>query len=344
MAKGGLGKKGELGEHLDFMASPSAYTIDTSTEPKLGLVPSTARQQIYKAPSLEKFMNWGGRKGSTPATDRNKLTTNLFRSRDWLSANQGPVFAYLVALHPSCSPRMALASSGSPSGWNWKAEQRSMFSFTNASTGGLVSVTNVILSRNRTIRSRNCVTFLSIESTPGLIGTTIGGRVVLVLGRRSAYTIDTSTEPKLGLVPSTARQQIYKAPSLEKFMNWGGRKGSTPATDRNKLTTNQNSLFRSRDWLSANQGPVFAYLVVKSPDHPVQEPIRTRHLGHVTGYQPIRDQYFGRFLILPGQCSDTAMSSEFSTVITDWYYYYSECLGLPTASPLGTIASRYRRH
>eukprot|EP00116_Pleurobrachia_bachei_P009795 sb/3470057/ len=44
-----------------------------------------------------------------------------------------------------------------------------------------------------------------------------------------------------------------------------------------------------------------------------QQPTRTRHLGHVTGYQPIRDQYFGRFLILPGQCSDTAMSSEFVT-------------------------------
>eukprot|EP00116_Pleurobrachia_bachei_P009033 sb/3469295/ len=28
-------------------------------------------------------------------------------------------------------------------------------------------------------------------------------------------------------------------------------------TDRNKLTTNQNSVFRSRDWLSTNQGPVF---------------------------------------------------------------------------------------
>eukprot|EP00116_Pleurobrachia_bachei_P009254 sb/3469516/ len=28
-------------------------------------------------------------------------------------------------------------------------------------------------------------------------------------------------------------------------------------TDRHKLTTNQNSLFRSRDWLLSNQGPVF---------------------------------------------------------------------------------------
>eukprot|EP00116_Pleurobrachia_bachei_P003205 sb/3463467/ len=28
-------------------------------------------------------------------------------------------------------------------------------------------------------------------------------------------------------------------------------------------------------------------------------PVRTRYLGHVTGYQPIRDQYFGRFLHVP---------------------------------------------
>eukprot|EP00116_Pleurobrachia_bachei_P017841 sb/3478103/ len=29
-----------------------------------------------------------------------------------------------------------------------------------------------------------------------------------------------------------------------------------PGTDQNKQTTNQNSLFGSLDWLSANQGPV----------------------------------------------------------------------------------------
>eukprot|EP00116_Pleurobrachia_bachei_P007539 sb/3467801/ len=95
--------------------------------------------------------------------------------------------------------------------------------------------------------------------------------------------------------------------------------------NKNKLTTNQNSLFRSRDWFSANQGPVFHVLL-----HPVwpshgngknlvhhsflqwvcsqtpsslvpgsstscgtwlscnpgrsKQPIRTRYLGHVTGY------------------------------------------------------------
>eukprot|EP00116_Pleurobrachia_bachei_P004316 sb/3464578/ len=79
-----------------------------------------------------------------------------------------------------------------------------------------------------------------------------------------------------------------------------------PGTDRNKLTTNQNSLFRSRDWLSANQGPVFPdsvgswikYWIVRDSSvnynlsfdlrapgtETSKQPIRTRYLGHVTGY------------------------------------------------------------
>eukprot|EP00116_Pleurobrachia_bachei_P016967 sb/3477229/ len=56
---------------------------------------------------------------------------------------------------------------------------------------------------------------------------------------------------------------------------------------------NQNSLFRTRDWLSTNQGLVFPHCVTHLPtDKTVLQPIRTRYLGHVTGYQPIRDQYF----------------------------------------------------
>eukprot|EP00116_Pleurobrachia_bachei_P012398 sb/3472660/ len=64
-------------------------------------------------------------------------------------------------------------------------------------------------------------------------------------------------------------------------------------------------LFRSRDWLSANQGPVLPNSVVlswlngtlKIRNRPKQ-PTKTRYLGHVTGYQPIRDQYFLiRFLL-----------------------------------------------
>eukprot|EP00116_Pleurobrachia_bachei_P019047 sb/3479309/ len=32
-----------------------------------------------------------------------------------------------------------------------------------------------------------------------------------------------------------------------------------------------------------------------------KQPIRTRYLGHVTGYQPVRDQYFTRYtLTCPG--------------------------------------------
>eukprot|EP00116_Pleurobrachia_bachei_P004161 sb/3464423/ len=51
--------------------------------------------------------------------------------------------------------------------------------------------------------------------------------------------------------------------------------------------SNQNSLFRSRDCLSANQGPVYILVTHQFS----KQPIRTRYLGHVTGYQPIRGQY-----------------------------------------------------
>eukprot|EP00116_Pleurobrachia_bachei_P005557 sb/3465819/ len=75
------------------------------------------------------------------------------------------------------------------------------------------------------------------------------------------------------------------------------------------VKTNQNSLFRSSGWLSANQGPAFPNSHVRSfteigggecsyrlyyvePTETSKELIRTRYLGHVTGYQPIKDQYF----------------------------------------------------
>ena len=32
--------------------------------------------------------------------------------------------------------------------------------------------------------------------------------------------------------------------------------------------------------------------MVQEPTEPSKQPIRARYLGHVTGYQPIRDQYF----------------------------------------------------
>eukprot|EP00116_Pleurobrachia_bachei_P017006 sb/3477268/ len=66
--------------------------------------------------------------------------------------------------------------------------------------------------------------------------------------------------------------------------------------------TNQNSLCRSRDWLPANQGPpetkqpirthVMLSNKIIEPAETSKQPIRTRYLGHVTGYQQIRDQYF----------------------------------------------------
>ena len=37
---------------------------------------------------------------------------------------------------------------------------------------------------------------------------------------------------------------------------------------------------------------IFQITLVQEPTEFRKQPIRTRYLGHVTGYQPIRDQYF----------------------------------------------------
>eukprot|EP00116_Pleurobrachia_bachei_P017748 sb/3478010/ len=58
-------------------------------------------------------------------------------------------------------------------------------------------------------------------------------------------------------------------------------------------------------WLGTNQ----------QPTESSKQPIITRHLGHVTGYQPIRDQYFlipsvpgtNSYLLCPGFRSSLVM-------------------------------------
>eukprot|EP00116_Pleurobrachia_bachei_P008548 sb/3468810/ len=125
-----------------------------------------------------------------PGTDRNKLTTNqnsLFRSRDWLSANQGPVFPDSVA---SCPIRFQHI--------------------------------DILLPHN---------------------GPPLGPLIC------RCYT---------------TRKNLY-------IINMHHTIPPIPGTDRNKLTANQNSLFRSRDWLLANQGPVF-------PDPVASCPIRFQHI------------------------------------------------------------------
>eukprot|EP00116_Pleurobrachia_bachei_P010987 sb/3471249/ len=59
-----------------------------------------------------------------------------------------------------------------------------------------------------------------------------------------------------------------------------------------QVNNQSKSLFRSRDWLSANQGPVLLTFQENQPKQVNNQ--STRYLGQVTGsgYQPIRDQYF----------------------------------------------------
>ena len=82
-------------------------------------------------------------------------------------------------------------------------------------------------------------------------------------------------------------------------------------SDRYKKTTNQNSIFRSRDWLSANQGPVFQTL-------PFYWPSRYDD-ALITNYSPLPilalTTTFGN---CGGQCACLAGAC-------DLYYDYSSC-------------------
>eukprot|EP00116_Pleurobrachia_bachei_P007017 sb/3467279/ len=104
------------------------------------------------------------------------------------------------------------------------------------------------------------------------------------------------------------------------------------------LTTNQNSLFMSCDWLSANQGPVFPDSVGsyeksnlfswRRRKGALLRPIRTRYLCHVTGYQPIRDQYF-LIRSVPDvgltRDSNDQVASAFSTLTTNQNSLFMSC-------------------
>eukprot|EP00116_Pleurobrachia_bachei_P012889 sb/3473151/ len=55
-----------------------------------------------------------------------------------------------------------------------------------------------------------------------------------------------------------------------------------------------------------------------------KQPIRTCYLGHVTGHQPIRDQYFGRFLpaSIHRLCKCFFPLSGILKTLYYYYYYY----------------------
>eukprot|EP00116_Pleurobrachia_bachei_P010825 sb/3471087/ len=109
-----------------------------------------------------------------------------------------------------------------------------------------------------------------------------------------------------GLIP----QNAYKRTKLENI-EFGNQREQENITKYNQLTERGHKLvqkptetskqpirtrylgFRSRDWLSANQGPVFPKnylqkillpLLYLDPTETSKQPIRTRYLGHVTSY------------------------------------------------------------
>ena len=71
---------------------------------------------------------------------------------------------------------------------------------------------------------------------------------------QGARFLVTSHGRKYLIVNKAKRDTSFKPyHKCSNYLDWVSRLG----TDRNKEAPNQNSLFISRDWFSANQGPVF---------------------------------------------------------------------------------------
>eukprot|EP00116_Pleurobrachia_bachei_P007790 sb/3468052/ len=183
-------KKTRVSEHLEreysdpsrpFGVRPSSLR-EAATRPHVaapGLRPGAKRRVLYETNIELEF----------------KIQANqssLFRSRDWLSANQGPV-SFLIR---PVTGGYVIVVCFSLEGLHLKTNQNSLFRSRDWS---------------QPIRDQSCHVLPIFQHTV-----------------------------KAGLRPGAKRRVLYETNIELEF----------------KIQANQSSLFRSRDWLSANQGPV----------------------------------------------------------------------------------------
>eukprot|EP00116_Pleurobrachia_bachei_P008469 sb/3468731/ len=199
-------------------------------------------------------MDYGARQG----TDQHKLTTNqrsLYRSRDWLSANQGLVFLDSVA------------------------------------NQGLVFLDSVEFQFQRQ----------SIRRVKNLWGDWILNSDFGHFEKNAIFSQRALASFSPQVLGSSQRSPLGH--TTGRFVGGLGR-GGTSFRDTN--TTNQNSLFMSRDWLSANKGPVF-FLILSV--HDTRTPC-------IVGIGCISPFLFARPLKLPVMSITNRLSHLARTIIT----------------------------
>merc|ERR1719282_690799 len=70
---------------------------------------------------------------------------------------------------------------------------------------------------------------------------------------------------------------------------------------------------------SSNSRSIYTYIHTRNRPDTSKKPIRTLYLGHVTSYQPIRDQYLVRFLIHISQALNSLLNRTSSFITTTLY-------------------------
>eukprot|EP00116_Pleurobrachia_bachei_P003253 sb/3463515/ len=221
------------------------------------------------------------------------LTTNqnsLFRSRDWLSANQGSVFA-AVYLSLAATQIQLVSLNFLPLGFTCE-ETRKISGDGRARTDNLC-ITCTLLLPIVMCEKREIINVLDGEYDE---------MACLAPPIRSERTVNLRI--KWGMAPPYRKWQTIKA----KISSWGGEGGSNKATASGYLT-NQGPVFPDSGgscWVPLGHlcvemgcclSPPLAgpsshgrVRLAHEPTETSKQPIRTRYLGHVTGYQPIGDQ------------------------------------------------------
>eukprot|EP00116_Pleurobrachia_bachei_P014217 sb/3474479/ len=118
------------------------------------------------------------------------------------------------------------------------------------------------------------------------------------------------------------RSYCLNLKSMDKIMNrrlgprFSGHPDLTDKTlspDRGAVKSGSNCTIYATQVASPPCGKDVMQCIVKELGGVWRQPIRTRYLGHMTGYQPIRDQYFVIRSVDPGRQSSLAKRSNCRT-------------------------------
>eukprot|EP00116_Pleurobrachia_bachei_P002928 sb/3463190/ len=313
----------------------------------------------------------------------NNQSESLFRSRDWLSANQGPVLPDSVGswsiFEEMVKTRMSFHTYTLDS---WRADLFTAMMMVRVYFRNRPAHVNN--QSESLFRSRD---LLSANQGPVLVGF-CPDIIYLIPQGTDRHTLTTNQNRYLGHVTcyQPIRDQYWSVSVQILFISYLKVAGAeicvavgtthrlyshvnalprrAPAGElcdrtlmmmvrvyfRNRpahVNNQSESLFRSRDLLSANQGPVLVgfcpdiiYLIPQGTDRHTLTTNQNRYLGHVTCYQPIRDQYWSVSVQILFISYLKVAGAEICVAVGTTHRLYSHVNALPRRAPAGELCDR----